>query len=146
MRVKDILKHKGPHVFTIGEENNLLQCINILANNNIGSLLVLNEHGKISGIISERDIIRQFSKLAQSMDVKVKDVMTQEVIIVEPEDEMEYVDRIMTDNHLRHLPVVDNRRLVGMLSIGDSIKYQLGEAQVENKYLRDYISGNVPKQ
>ncbi len=142
MRVKDILKEKGPEVFTIGEEKNLQDVVRILSANRIGVLLVLNSAAKITGIISERDIIRALADDPQNWaSKKVKDVMTQQVIVVEPEDEIEYVEQIMTANRIRHVPVISHKVLVGLISIGDIIKAMLKQTEFENKYLKDYISG-----
>lgn len=143
MKIKEILKGKGPQVFTAGENLTLKLAMDILANNNIGVLLVLTDDAKISGILSERDIIRVASKDLASLDLKtVGEVMTRNVIVVEPEDELEYAESIMTNNRIRHLPVVQDKRLVGLISIGDAVKSALHEVRTENKYLKDYIGGN----
>jgi CBS domain-containing protein len=144
MKVKDILKTKGPHVFTIGDEMKLTQALQTLVNNNIGGLLVLNSSGKIAGILTERDVLRiSYKNPDQINSLLVKDVMTSQLIIVEPEDEISYVEIIMTENRIRHLPVVHNNILVGLISIGDVVKHLIKEVQYENKYLMDYIGGNV---
>ncbi|HOK14431.1 MAG TPA: CBS domain-containing protein, partial [Candidatus Kapabacteria bacterium] len=105
MKVKDILSNKGPQVFTIGENMPISTAIEYLANNKIGVLLVLSDEGKICGIISERDIIREFAKSKEeTLDKKVADVMTRQVIFVEPDDEIEYVEKVLTQNKIRHLP------------------------------------------
>ncbi|MGQ9820006.1 MAG: CBS domain-containing protein [Candidatus Kapaibacteriales bacterium] len=144
MKVKDILKYKGPEVFTIGEEKTLKDVVHILAANRIGVLLVLSSEGKITGIISERDIVRALDSNPDNWNnMKVKDVMTRQVIVVEPEDELSYVEQIMTQNRCRHVPVIQNKILVGLISIGDVVKAMSNETNVENKYLKDYISGVV---
>lgn len=144
MKVKDILSKKGPQVFTIGDQKHLGEAIEVLVNNNIGSLIVLNENGKISGIVTERDVLRESHKSPGSFrESAVKDVMTKKLIIVEPDDEMDYVESVMTNNRIRHLPVVKDGILVGMISIGDVVKNQLSEVRHNNKYLLDYIGGNV---
>ena len=144
MKVRDILKKKGPEVFTIGEEKTLKEATAVLVNNRIGVLLVLNLDGKISGIISERDIVHQCHHFPTGFAQKlVKDAMTKEVIIVEPDDELTYIESVMTSNHIRHLPVVKDGALTGLISIGDIVKTMLSEASNDNKYLRDYIEGNT---
>ncbi len=144
MKVKDILAKKGPHVFTIGENNSVAEGLKILANNNIGALIVLNADGKVVGIISERDYIKLLNKDATLInELLIKDAMTKNVIIVEPEDELSYIESIMTSNRIRHLPVIQNDILVGIVSIGDAVKVQIENLKVENKYLFDYIGGNV---
>lgn len=144
MKVKDILKYKGPEVFTIGEEKTLRDVVRILAANRIGVLLVLSSEGKITGIISERDIVRTLDSNPHNWyEVKVKDVMTHQVLVVEPEDELDYVEQIMTQNRCRHVPIIQNKVLVGLISIGDVVKALSNETNVENKYLKDYISGAI---
>ena len=116
----------------------------ILVNNNIGVLLVLNSDAKISGILSERDIVRVVQ--ANPTDFGsfiVKDKMTTNIIFIEATDSIEYAQQIMTTNHIRHLPVLENKILIGMISIGDIVNSLLTKTQVENKYLQDYISGNL---
>lgn len=144
MKVRDILKWKGPQVFTIGESMTLKNAMDLLANNKIGVLLVLTDDGKISGIISERDIIREASADLERINTKeVGEVMTKQVIVVEPDDDLEYVESIMTQNRIRHLPVLQDKVLVGLISIGDTVKSSLNKARSENKYLLDYIGGNL---
>jgi CBS domain-containing protein len=144
MKAKDILKKKGPEVFTIGAEKTLFEAQRILITNNIGVLMVLNEDGKIIGIMSERDILRESFNHPNYKDILVKDIMSKNVIIVEPEDDIDYIESIMTEKRIRHLPVVNNKVLVGLISIGDIVKAMYGKTQAEIKYLRDYISGDMP--
>ncbi|MFH1050599.1 MAG: CBS domain-containing protein [bacterium] len=144
MKVKDILKNKGPEVFTIGEDKKISDALKILVTNNIGVLLVLNLEAKIVGIFSERDVVKSAYKNQQNfLDILIKDIMSKNIIFVEPEDEIEYIESIMTNNHIRHLPVVDNKVLVGLISIGDIVKSLRTNKESENKYLMDYISGNL---
>lgn len=144
MKVRDILKNKGPEVFTIGEEKLLRDAVDILARNNIGVLIVISSEGKIDGIISERDILKACSNNPDNfLNLQVKDFMTKKLLIAEPDDEIDYVQKIMTENRIRHLPVLNNKILVGLISIGDVVKAQLSDKMYENKYLLDYISGNV---
>lgn len=146
MKAKEILKVKGPEVFTIGEDKSLYDAQKVLITNNIGVLLVLDRNGKIIGILSERDILRESYKSPNSYkDIKVKDVMSKDVIIVEPEDDLDYIESIMTEKRIRHLPVVNKKVLVGLISIGDIVKAMYNKTQAEIKYLRDYISGDMPK-
>lgn len=144
MKVRDILNQKGPEVYTISMKKTIRDAIQTLVNNNIGSLLVLDDNAKLAGIITERDILRQSAINPDNyQNMLISDVMTKKLIIVEPEDDIEYVENTMTANRIRHLPVVNNKVLVGIISIGDVVKYQLKEIKQENKYLMDYISGKV---
>lgn len=144
MTIKEVLKNKGPEVFTIGEEKSISDAMKILVNNKIGVLLVLNSEAKIAGILSERDIVREvYKNPVEFGELVIKDMMTTNVIFIEANDNIEYAEQIMTANHIRHLPVLENKVLIGMISIGDIVKSLLTKTQVENKYLQDYISGNV---
>lgn len=144
MKVKDILKNKGPEVFTISEDKNISDALKILVSNNIGVLIVLNNEAKISGIFSERDVVKNaFSNPENFLNLKIKEVMSTNIIFVEPEDEVEYIESVMTNNHIRHLPVVKDKVLIGLISIGDIVKSSRKISQTENKYLMDYISGNL---
>ena len=140
MKVKDILKTKGPEVYTVGEEKLLYEAITIMVKNQIGALIALNESAEIVGIVSERDILIENHKNYGSQ-ARVKDVMTTKVIIGDPEDVLDYIENIMTQNRIRHLPIIGHKNLVGMISIGDIIKSQLKETRVENRYLHEYIKG-----
>ena len=142
MSVNDILKKKGPEVFTIGENKSIAQALELLVDNKIGALLVLNEDAKIVGVLSERDIVRQARENPDDcLNHSVGNVMTRNIIGVEPEDDVEYVESIMTSNRIRHLPVIKNQVLVGIIPIGDVVKSLLKSKEVENKYLKDYLSG-----
>jgi len=142
VKVSEILKTKGPQVFTISEEKSLGDALRIIVVNKIGVLIVLNYEGKISGILSERDIIRaSYENQNDYLNLGVAEFMTKNVIIVEPDDDVDYAESVMTTNRFRHVPVISNKILVGIISIGDIVKVQLNESRYENKYLKDYISG-----
>ena len=145
MKVRDILKDKGTEVATIGVERNLCDAIRVLVEKNIGSLLVLDEKDSIAGIITERDVLRQCNQCLESFrDIKIRDVMTKNLIVASPDDDLDYVENIMTQNRIRHLPIISNQRIAGILSIGDLVIVLRGECKVENRYLKDYISGKYP--
>jgi CBS domain-containing protein len=146
MKVKDILKAKGPEVITIGSQKTLADALRLLVINNVGVLIVLDSEAKIVGILSERDIIKKaYSKPDTFLKIEVAEAMTTKVLVAEPEDELEYVETIMTNNRVRHIPVVKNKVLVGIVSIGDIVKALMTDVKTENKYLMDYISGAMPK-
>jgi len=145
MKVKDILKDKGTEVVTIGTDKTIYDAVKTLVERNIGSLLVLDEKGGIAGIITERDILKECYRRFQLLKkTKVKEVMTTDLIVASPEDSLDYVENIMTQNRVRHLPVILNQKLEGIISIGDVVKVQHRECKVENRYLKDFISGKYP--
>jgi CBS domain-containing protein len=145
MKVKDILKDKGSEVATIGADATIGDAVSTLVEKNIGSLLVLDEKGGIAGIITERDILKHCHKsLDKFSETKVVDVMTKELIVASPDDDLDYVENIMSKNRVRHLPIISGQKLEGIISIGDLVNVLRGECKVENRYLKDYISGKYP--
>lgn len=145
MKVRDILKDKGTEVITIGAEETICDAVRTLVEKNIGSLLVLDENGKIVGIITERDILKECSNRCDLLkETKVKEVMTTDLIIGSPDDDIDYVESVMTQNRVRHLPIIANQKLKGIISIGDVVKVLHRECSVENRYLKDFISGKYP--
>jgi CBS domain-containing protein len=142
MKLKDILKVKGSQVWTIQEKQTVRDALHILANQNIGALLVLDEDERIIGIISERDIIRGCGYNPKGLtESQVGQLMTREIIIGSPEDEINYIMGVMTENRVRHIPVVADGKLQGIVSIGDVVKSQLEAQQYEIHYLKEYIYG-----
>jgi CBS domain-containing protein len=144
MKINDILAGKGNIVYTVTEDELLSNVLKMLVNQRIGVVLVLDSEGKLSGILSERDIIRASYQHPDSyLNSPAKEFMTMNVLIAEPEDNIDYAENIMTNNHCRHLPIIKDQKLVGLISIGDIVKAQLTESREENKYMKDYISGNA---
>ncbi|HEV8714823.1 MAG TPA: CBS domain-containing protein [Candidatus Binatia bacterium] len=140
MKIRDILHGKGAEVVTIHPEATVHQAMQVLVHHRIGSLVVIGERGKIAGIITERDILRECAAHSEGVkETTVREVMTTNLIIGVPDDEVSYVMGIMTHNRIRHLPIIDGERLEGMISIGDVVKAQLEETEFENHYLKDYI-------
>jgi len=145
MKVKDVLEEKGREVATIGADQTLGQVVRKLVEKNIGALLVLDQKGGIAGIITERDVLRQCDRHPESFaDLKVAEVMTKNLIVASPDDELDYVENVMTQNRVRHLPIIAGKKLEGIISIGDLVNQLRGECKVENRYLKDYISGKYP--
>ncbi len=142
MKMADILKEKGAGVRTIGPEQTIEEAIDLLVQHNIGSLLV-TEGQAILGIITERDILRACRRHAKELDrVRIGTVMSKNLVIANPEDEVEEVMAVITAKHIRHMPIMKDGKLAGIVSIGDLVKSQLKATTAEIKYLRDYISGN----
>jgi CBS domain-containing protein len=154
MRIKDILDKKGSAVRTIGPEQTVVEAISQLCAHRIGALVVVGAAGKIEGIITERDVLHECGELigrfaeaaragAPVSPKRVKDVMTKSVIIGVPEDSLDYVMGVMTKNRVRHLPVVADGKLIGIISIGDVVNANLRETSYENRLLKDYIHGAI---
>lgn len=144
MKAKDILLKKGPEVITIGDRKTLGEALRVLVNNNIGVLPVLSTEGKFIGILSERDILRKAASTPDTfMNTLVSDVMTKRIIYADYDDDIDYIESIMTLNKVRHLPIMKDKIITGLISIGDVVKASLSDKKYENKYLLDYIAGSV---
>ncbi len=142
MKVQDILQKKSSQIFTIHPLQTLYEASQILADNNIGALVVENEEHTLIGILSERDIVRQMAQIGKAAgSITVGEVMTKEVLIALPDDDVSYLSNTMTNNRIRHLPVMDDGKLVGIVSIGDVVKAQLDFYEVEAHFLQQYITG-----
>jgi CBS domain-containing protein len=124
MKISRILATKGKTVYTIGPEQTLRDVAIILAQHNIGVLVVMDSAGQLVGIISERDIIRQAAKREDVLSILVSEAMTRHVITGVPQDDIMSVIHTMTERHFRHLPIMDQGKLVGMISVGDIMKAQ----------------------
>ena len=142
MKVQDILQKKSSQVFTLQSHQTLLEASQMLTTHNIGSLLVVNEKNHLIGIISERDIVRQLAQHGEEVGtVTVGEVMTTDVLIAVPDDDVTYLSNTMTNNRIRHIPVLQDGELVGIVSIGDVVKAQLDLYEGEAHYLQNYITG-----
>lgn len=140
MIVKSILSAKGSDVSTIAPTALLSDATRILAEHKIGALVVTGAGGRITGIISERDVVRAMARHgAQALQLPLTDVMTRKVVTCAPSDTVATLMELMTAGKFRHLPVIDDDRLVGIISIGDVVKYRLTELEFEKDAMRDYI-------
>lgn len=145
MKVKDILAAKGSRVITTHEDSLIVDVMAIFFANKVGSLLVVDKHDRILGIVAPSDVLKAVhQKLDTVPKMTVKEVMITDLIVATPEDDIAYMQNIMTENRVRHIPVLENSKLVGLVSIGDVVKAQMTEKNVENKYLKDYIEGKYP--
>jgi CBS domain-containing protein len=139
MKVRTILATKGTSVVTIGPQQTLKEAAHLLAEHNIGALVVVNEAGKLQGIISERDIIRAAARLENALSRLVSEVMTREIIIGLPHDDLIAVANAMTEKRFRHLPIVDRGELVGIISMKDIVESQRDQYQGEIDTLQTQI-------
>ncbi len=131
MKVETILTTKGGGVFTITPDKTLKQAARVLDKNRIGALVVVDKAGAVVGILSERDIIRYSAHHATVFDVPVSKAMTKSVVMGSPDDDVKSVMQTMTAKRFRHLPIVEQGKLVGMISIGDLLKELLNKSQGE---------------
>ena len=141
--VLDVLKHKGYSIVTVAREQTIASVVDVLTRNNLGAAPVVDESGQLIGIISERDIIRGLPEYGyELLQLPVDSLMTCEVVTCSLEDSVVGLMEVMTNRRIRHLPVVQNGRLRGIVSIGDVVKQRLAEAQFEVDELRRYISSS----
>ena len=145
MKVKDILAAKGSHVVTISKDTGVIEAMSIFSANRIGSLLIVDKAKNILGIIGARDVLMAVVNHPDTIKrLKVESIMTTNLIIGTEDDSVDYILAIMTENRIRHIPIMDGRDLKGMVSIGDVVKALLKEKDVENRYLKDYIADKYP--
>ena len=141
MKIEEILRNKGHDVVTITESRSVLDAAQSLVDHNIGGLLV-TEGELLKGILTERDILRVTARSPGELDsIQVGSVMTRELITARPEDELTDIMDVMTQNKIRHLPILEGDRLIGIISIGDLVNACLVVAEDENSQLRQYIQG-----
>lgn len=143
MKVEAVLTAKGRQVASINPSATLATVAQRLRLEGIGSLVVL-EDGKLAGMISERDVVNAFAAhRAEAAELKVADVMARDLVTCRPDDSLTRVLGLMTRHRVRHLPVLQGGRLVGLISIGDAVKHRLDELELEAAVLRDaYIAGH----
>lgn len=142
MKVKAILGKKSAEIITIAKDKTLLDASQLLTEHNIGALIVVDAANAPVGILSERDIVRKIaSQSSKALKLSVKDAMTADIIVGFPDDDLSYVSSTMTNKRIRHLPIMSDQHLMGMISIGDIVKFQLDHAENEAHTLRQYITG-----
>jgi CBS domain-containing protein len=139
MRIAEILRTKGHDVVTITEDRSVLQAARLLVEENIGGLVVV-DGDRATGIITERDVLRLAAQQSPGLDsVSVGSAMTREMITASPQDQLREMMSVMTEHRIRHLPVLEDGELVGIISIGDLVNACRVSAEQENSHLRQYI-------
>lgn len=141
MHVSDILTNKGrPNVITIGPEETMEAAARRLHSKHIGALIVCGDDDEVIGVISERDIARSIAvKGAAALAMAVREFMTSRVVRCQSTDTIAEVMQVMSEGRFRHVPVIENDKLKGMVSIGDVVKHRLNETEQEANALRDYV-------
>lgn len=143
MKIHEILQRKGRDVVTVRPGQSVLEAMRTLVEHNIGSVVV-TEADEIVGILTERDVLRLGSRDPSLLaSTGVGAAMTADLVIGVGDDDIHYVMNVMTESRIRHLPIVEEGTLVGIVSIGDLVNACRREAEVENRYMRDYIQGRV---
>jgi CBS domain-containing protein len=141
MKVAAILNNKGDNVVTASPDDTVATVAELLKRERIGAVIVTGAGGSVSGILSERDIVRAIPvKGAGLLESRVADLMTREVVTCAPDSDVDDVRKLMTEGRFRHVPVVVDGKLAGVISVGDVVKQRLDELEAEAGALRSYIS------
>ena len=144
MNIAHLLAGKGRGVVTIGPEDSIRQALGLLAQHNIGALIVVDNRQQPVGILSERDIVREAARNDGVFAQPVSALMTRNVVIGAPQDDVQVVAHTMTERRIRHLPVMDGGRLVGIVSIGDLVKAQRNQYEGELETLQTQLLAEQP--
>jgi CBS domain-containing protein len=142
MRVRDVLVHKGGSVVTVRPDASCRELLELLAQHNIGAVVVSSDGITVTGIVSERDVVRRLhDRGAEILDAPVSRIATLQVRTCGPEDPLDELRETMTLHRIRHIPVVSRGRLVGIVSIGDVVKSTISQLEDERQHLIDYLQG-----
>ncbi|MDV6014484.1 CBS domain-containing protein [Haloechinothrix sp. LS1_15] len=139
MRIADVLRAKGTEVATVSPDTTVTELLALLAEHNVGAMVVV-DGDEVSGIVSERDVVRRLHERgAPLLDAPVSEIMTEMVASCGPEDTVDDLTHLMTRRRIRHVPVIDNGRLGGIISIGDVVKNRMDELEHTKEQLEAYI-------
>lgn len=142
MRISDVLRSKGADVITTDPDRTLLEVVRTLVIHDIGATVVV-EDGRPVGIVSERDILRLTARAHDALaTTRARSLMTRDLVTASPDDDLDRVMHLMTDHRVRHLPILDDGRLVGIVSIGDVVNRLRSETEETNRHLMSYIAGH----
>lgn len=145
MLVRDFLKTKNRDVITTTAATEINEAMAALIDNSISCLPVLSQDAKLEGIVSDKDIFRLiFEHRTDFKNYTVNDVMTKDLIVGLVGDDLNYIAGLMTENRIRHIPIVEKDKLIGLLSQSDIVKTQMKHMAVENRYLKLYFNGDYP--
>jgi CBS domain-containing protein len=144
MKLSAILKFKGGSILSVTPATRITDVIKLLAEKRIGAVLVIDGEGQLEGILSERDIVRTLAAHASAtFDMTAEELMTRSPKVTTPDTTVAVAMEMMTDGRFRHLPVMENGKLVGLVSIGDVVKARLSQQELEVDSLRAYVVGEV---
>jgi CBS domain-containing protein len=139
MRINDVLRGKPEGVITIPPDATVRDLLSLLARHNVGALIVSSDGTSVDGIVSERDIVRRLNENDAVLDGPVSTIMTTQVHTCEPDSSLDALMGLMTEQRIRHVPVVSEGRLTGIISIGDVVKNRMAELEFERDQLDNYV-------
>ncbi len=140
--VAELLSHKGTDVLRVPASATVFECIADMVSRGAGSVLIVNPDDEVLGIFTERDYLRRIALEGRSSrSTPVAEVMTRDLVSVDPQYSVDECMAVMTKQKIRHLPVMESGRLVGIVSIGDCVRHYSKEAEARVRFLRDYIAG-----
>jgi CBS domain-containing protein len=140
VRISDVLKNKGSGVLTVAPDMTVSDLLAVLATRNIGAMVVVDPDGPV-GIVSERDVVRKLHEFGVDLLSRpISEIMTAHMITCTPADSVDSLSALMTTNRVRHVPVIEDGRLAGIVSIGDVVKTRMEELQVQQEHLEAYIT------
>ncbi len=140
--VRGLLRGKGSQVYSISPEASVYDALKIMAEKGVGALVVLTREGELAGIVSERDYARKVEVLGKTArETSVREIMTERVVCVRPDQTVEECMALMTNKRIRHLPVIEGNTLTGIISIGDVVKAIISEQEFMIEQLENYIAG-----
>ncbi|MGH3760152.1 CBS domain-containing protein [Actinophytocola sp.] len=141
MRIADLLRHKGSDVATVPPGVSVAGLLDDLARHNVGAMVVCDDAGSVIGIVSERDVVRKLNERgAELLHEPVSAIMTTSVVTCEPSEHVDSLASIMTERRIRHMPVVSNGELVGIVSIGDVVRSRIAQLESDRQQLESYIA------
>jgi CBS domain-containing protein len=141
MRISDILRHKGTAVHTLPPQAAVRELLTTLAEHRIGAIVII-EGDTVRGIVSERDVVRRLTERgADLLDATVEELMTTDVVTCRPDDTVDAIAQTMTDRRVRHMPVLAEGRLAGIVSIGDVVSSRMRQLEHDRGHLEQYITG-----
>ena len=142
MKINDVLRGKGTEVVTIRPDATVRELLALLAEHNVGALVVSSDGASVAGIVSERDVVRHLHRDPDAFNAPVQSIMTAEVHTCDTDAHIDDLMRLMTEERIRHVPVVVNGSLHGIVSIGDVVKTRIGELEFEREQLSKYITSS----
>jgi CBS domain-containing protein len=141
MRVADVLRNKGSEVASVPPKLSVSGLLDDLARHNVGAMVVVDEKGALVGIVSERDVVRRLNERgSELLTVPVSEIMTTQVVTCGPGDGVDSLAAVMTERRIRHMPVVEDGQLLGIVSIGDVVKSRIQQLESDRERLESYIA------